>query len=192
MQRYQFEIKGISPLLIYGFPADFGENQKIEVKKKGKSNYGTPREQALKCCSFDEKTKLVWVPSTWITGTLRGVASDYKMPGSRKTLKAILGGVVFLEEEKLYFTKPIKTKDLEIDSRPVVIQRARIMRHRARVDVPWRLKGALSLDESFIDNDTLLEMLNDAGKRCGVGAFRPQCSGPFGRFQVSSWRELKK
>lgn len=188
MKTVRVHIKGTSPLLINRFK----ENSEIQeaVKKSTKKDYGTPREQAEATAYRDDKTKLIWVPTSWITGAIKTIASDYKLPGTRKSMKSVVGGVVIPLEEKAYFIQKFKVSDVEVDSRPVVIQRARIMRHRARLE-EWELTVDLEIDTSIIPAKDIHQVLNDAGKRSGLGDFRPQKGGPFGRFVVTSWKEIK-
>ena len=68
MKTINLEIQGVSPLLINRFK----EQDEIPVNlKKGKKDYGTPREQAEGTPYFDAKTKLLWIPSSWVMGTIR-------------------------------------------------------------------------------------------------------------------------
>jgi len=190
MKTVEVEITGVAPLLINRFK----DQSEIEagVKKKGsKRDYGTPREQAESTAYRDEKTKRIWVPSTWITGAIKTVASDYKLSGTRKSVKSVSGGAIFPQEEKLYFKENYKLKDVEIDSRPCVVMRARIMRHRARLE-NWSVTCTLEIDNEILDLDTVHSILVDAGKRAGLGDFRPQRGGPFGRFQVTGWKIMNK
>ena len=137
MKTVELTIKGISPLLVNRFKE---QDEVVEaVKKSTKKDYGTPREQAELTAYCDEETKTLWIPTTWITGAIKTIASDYKLPGTRKSVKSVAGGVIIPVDEKAYFTKKYKLKDIEVDSRPVVIQRARIMRHRARLE-EWEVK----------------------------------------------------
>lgn len=184
MKTINIELKGISPLLINRFKEN--DEQPVAIKK-GKRDYGTPREQAEKTAYADPKTKLLWIPSSWVTGTISTVASDYKITGSRKSVKSVSGGAVVPTDEKIYFTQKYKLKDVEVDSRPCVVQRARIMRHRSRLE-KWGLKFSLECDESIIPTAQLHEILNDAGRRAGMGDYRPPRGGPFGRFKIVSWK----
>lgn len=188
MKTVNVKIKGISPLLINRFK----EQDEITeaVKKTTKKDYGTPREQAELTAYSDEKTGLLWIPSSWVIGSIMTVASDYKIPGSRKSVKSVAGGVVIPLDEKVYFADKKKISDIEIDSRPVVIQRARIMRHRARLE-EWEISLSLEIDETILPVDSVHQILTDAGRRAGLGDFRPQKGGPFGRFQITSWKVQK-
>jgi hypothetical protein len=189
MKTIEVEIKGVSPILINRFKES--DEQPVAVKKTTKKDYGTPREQAEATPYRDGEDGLLWIPTVWLTGTIRTVASDYKLPGTRKSVKSVSGGAVIPTDEKMYFLEKYKLKDIEVDSRPVVIQRARVMRHRARLEA-WSVKTTIEIDEEIIPVDHVHQILNDAGRRAGMGDFRPQKGGPFGRFLVSSWKELKQ
>lgn len=188
MKTYECVIKGTSPLLINRFKE---QDEVVEaVKKSTKKDYGTPREQAEATAYRDEKTQKIWIPTSWVTGAIRTVASDYKLPGTRKSVKSISGGAVVPVTEKAYFEEDYKVSDVEIDSRPVVIQRARIMRHRARLE-EWSVRCVLEIDDEILPVDHVHAILNDSGRRAGLGDFRPQKGGPFGRFAIVSWKEKK-
>ncbi len=189
MKTIEVTIKGVSPLLINRFKES---DEVVEaVKKAGKKDYGTPREQAEQTPYRDEDTKKLWIPSIWVTGTIRTIASDYKLPGTRKSVKSVSGGAIVPVDEKMYFIENYTLKDIEVDSRPVVIQRARIMRHRARLE-KWSVKVHLQIDEEILPIDHVHSILNDAGRRAGLGDYRPQRGGPFGRFQITKWKEIKE
>ena len=38
----------------------------------------------------------------------------------------------------------------------------------------------------------LREILDAAGKRIGLGDFRPSCKGPFGKFVITNWKEQRQ
>ena len=82
--------------------------------------------------------------------------------------------------------KPVK--DFEVDARPVVIPatKGRIMAYRPKIEI-WRVEIPLEVDTSIVDLDMVHQLLEDAGRRQGVGDFRPEKKGPFGRFKVIRW-----
>jgi len=110
------EISGVSPLLINRFKEQ--DEVPNKVGKAGKKDYGTPRHQAEQTPYYDEKTKNLWIPSSWISGSIATVASDYKIKGSRKSVKSVSGGAVIPTQEKIYFKEKYKLKNIEVDSRP--------------------------------------------------------------------------
>jgi hypothetical protein len=188
MKSFEFTITGISPILINRFKEQ--DEIPVTMKKSNKKDYGTPREQAT-ATAYADKDGRCWVPSSWVKGALATVSSDYKLPASRKSVKSVIGGAVLAAEEKIYFNEKYILKNIEIDSRPVVIQRSRIMRHRARFET-WALSTVLEIEESILEPENVHEMLTDAGRRAGIGDFRPNKGGPFGRFIVTRWKELKR
>lgn len=183
MKTVSVIIKGISPLLVNRFKESDEQPTKTS---RGKKDYGTPRYQAENTAYKDEKTKLLWVPSSWIKGAVMSISSDYKLKNTRKSLKSIAGGVILPLQEKLYFLEKYKISDIEIDSRPVVVQRARIMRHRARLET-WSFQVDFELDNELIDTDDFNQMLTDSGRRAGLGDFRASKGGPFGRFLIEKY-----
>ena len=186
------EIQGVSPLIINRFK----EQDEIPVKvEKGKKDYGTPKEQAELTAYCEEPRKAIsklWIPTSWLSGCIKSVASDFKIPGKRKSFKSVCGGAILPMEELVYFLEGYKLKHIEIDSRPVVIQgKDRIMRHRAKL-TEWNLGFNIEIDTEIVDIPYVKQILEDAGRRAGMGDYRPAKSGPFGRFMVTEFKETTK
>mgnify|MGYP001178281835 FL=1 len=82
----------------------------------------------------------------------------------------------------------IHTQPWTVDSRAVVIPatKGRILAHRPRFD-DWALDFQISLDTSIVQEKLLREIVDAAGKRDGLGDFRPARKGPYGRFRVDNW-----
>ena len=78
-----------------------------------------------------------------------------------------------------------------VDTRAVRIPSTggRILAHRPMFD-DWHLSFVADLDTSILGPKLLRQIIDDAGKRIGLGDFRPACKGPYGRFVVTIWREL--
>lgn len=51
----------------------------------------------------------------------------------------------------------------------------------------WSLTVEVVLNEKLVTQDTLRRLFEEAGTNAGLGDFRPQKGGPFGRFQVDNW-----
>lgn len=80
----------------------------------------------------------------------------------------------------------------KVDTRAVRIPSTggRILAHRPMFD-DWALEFVVDLDTSILGEKLLRQIIDDAGKRIGMGDFRPQCKGPYGRFVVNSWEVQK-
>lgn len=76
----------------------------------------------------------------------------------------------------------------KVDTRAVRIPATggRILAHRPMFD-DWALSFTLELDTTIMSEKLLRQIIDDAGKRVGIGDFRPATKGPFGRFVVTNW-----
>lgn len=80
----------------------------------------------------------------------------------------------------------------KVDTRAVRIPSTggRILAHRPMFD-DWRLDFIVDLDTTILGEKLFRQIVDDAGKRIGLGDFRPQCKGPYGRFHVVHWEVAK-
>lgn len=84
---------------------------------------------------------------------------------------------------------PIKHKQpWKVDTRAVRIPSTggRILAHRPMFD-DWKLTFETDVDESIMGEKLFRQIVDDAGKRIGLGDFRPACKGPYGKFVVTKW-----
>lgn len=65
------------------------------------------------------------------------------------------------------------------DARSVKVQQARLMRYRP-IFKEWACECEIIFDEETINREQVVKSLQDGGKSCGVGDYRPK----FGRFNV--------
>ena len=75
-----------------------------------------------------------------------------------------------------------------VDTRAVVIPstKGRILAHRPVFD-DWALSFEADLDTDIIPERLMRQIVDDAGRRIGLGDFRPARKGPYGRFRVDAW-----
>lgn len=69
------------------------------------------------------------------------------------------------------------------DARTVVVANKRIMRYRPRFN-DWSTSITLLFDEAIISESDLLLVLRNAGNLIGIGDYRVERGGGFGRFTV--------
>jgi hypothetical protein len=67
--------------------------------------------------------------------------------------------------------------------------KGRILRHRPMFN-KWQINLTLLVVSSMFDVKLARLVLDDAGLFVGIGDFRPQKKGPYGRFQVDSWQKV--
>lgn len=180
-------IQGTSPLLQHRFDEcaeESSSTRKVHISKND------PRELAEKGCYRDPQGAM-YMPAACIVRMLREAGSSHKQRGSRKSLKYVLPAAVLLPEDTIPLLgedgKPLT--DFEVDSRPVVIPstKGRIMRHRPRFNF-WASQFCLEIDQDVLDASTVQQLLVEGGQKLGIGDFRPEKGGPFGRFAVTQWK----
>lgn len=195
MKLFEVELEGLTPLLHHRMTEDqlFALLGAKSQKKKPKEDR-TPREIAEEH-AYKTTEGEYYIPSGYISGAFAGVAADYKQKNSiRRSYKSVAGGVFRpVGEFAILFDKKWKPiKKFEVDIRKATNHRAgAVAVCRPRFD-EWKTKLQVMVDDSIIDPATALQILEDAGRRTGIGSFRVSKGGYFGQFQVVSWKEVKE
>lgn len=178
MENLQVRIEGISALLMHKYPMT-----EVNVKTKGKNAKQT--EDDVESYLYKDESGKLAQPSTHIIGTLKRAGAKFQIPGQGKlTFKNLMGsGAVIIIPDMI----PHEMQGWEIDRRPVVISRGgRIPRSRPMLP-KWALSFTVEYDEDEIPKSALKEILDFAGRRVGIGDFRPEKGGPFGKFIVTKF-----
>jgi hypothetical protein len=106
----------------------------------------------------------------------------------KKPVSSLIAGTLRIEPFEVVCldknNKPIKK--YEIDLRRVVIQRQGIIKARA-VLPEWKARFTIVYDARFLNAKLLKDVLDDAGARIGILAYRPQKKGWFGTFEVTKF-----
>lgn len=179
-------ISGLSPLLMNRFTDENGLQISMGVSHVHVGSKPSPREQAAKKAYADEDGNL-FLPGPNIYAALIQAGTFHKSGKSKVTTartSLVPAGIFMLDA-----VVPLGTKKYEIDSRSVVIPATggRIMCHRPRLDM-WSATFNLDIDESMFSEQFVRTLVDDAGRKIGLGDFRPARKGPFGRFNVTAWK----
>ena len=190
MKTITVTIEGVASLLQHRF----GEQAEADVQASTRlvgPRRGTPREEAEKVAyRFPDGSH--YHPGASIARLLREAGSNHKMTGTRKSAKFAVPSAVIVTEDAIPLVDPdTKTPivEFEVDSRPVVIPatKGRVMRHRPRHD-RWQMTFHLQIDDNMLPVTFVQELLEEGGRKLGIGDFRPEKGGPFGRFAITSWQ----
>lgn len=181
-------INGVSPLLLRSFGAGFDSNGEGSAIVQGKDLL--PREVAEANLYLDQDQNTIIIPGPNVYRSIIDAGKYHKIGKSKvTTMKSSLvpAGIILPELEL-----PITPQEWEVDARPVVIPatRGRVMRYRPRFDA-WSVSFTLEIDTSMFSTKFVRQLVDDAGKKIGLGDFRPDCKGPFGRFVVTKWKEVE-
>jgi hypothetical protein len=181
---FEVEIKGTKPLLMHNPARSMATNE--EWKLKGVSH--PPADVEAEAGLYKNEAGEIVLPSLVLLGTIRTGAADKKVGGKGKaTFKKLVYSGLEIEPDdpKLIYDKWV------IDSRRAVIGKAGIIANRPRFD-SWSCVFRLRvIDPVFLNPanegpEIIQSILENAGRRGGVGDFRPL----FGRFAVTRIEEV--
>jgi hypothetical protein len=177
-------ISGESPLLCNRFTDEAMEKIEKRTTSVITGSKGTPREQAEKKVYGSPDRPVL--PGPNIFRAIIDAGKFHKAGKSQITTaktSLVPAGVALLEIEC-----PITPIAWEVDSRAVVnpATGGRMMAHRPRFDV-WAVSFTLDVDDDMFGEGIVRALVDDAGKKIGLGDFRPSRKGPFGRFKVTAW-----
>ena len=179
-------IEGITPLLIHRF-TDAAQMQATSGTRSSiATDSESSREQAEQALYTDDQG-VSGIPQPNLFRCILDAGKFFKAGRSKVTTQksSLIPACVGIQELFL----PIKSVGgWKVDTRPVRIPATggRILRHRPCYD-DWRLYFTADLEESLISIKLFREIVDAAGTRIGLGDFRPDTKGPFGKFKVTEW-----
>ena len=187
MQELQITIQGTTPLLLHRFTDEAQMIATAGSRPSIANDAKSPQEQAEESLYLDENG-VSGIPGPNVMRCLIDAGKYLKVGRTKATTQksSLIPAAISIEE---LFLPISSTSDWKVDTRPVRIPTTggRISRHRPCYD-DWGLSFHLQLDESVLTAKMLREILDLAGSRIGLGDFRPDCKGPFGKFKVTEWR----
>jgi hypothetical protein len=189
MKTITARIEGTTSLIQHRF-SEQAESDSTKTTRLVGNSRGTPREEAEKV-TYRFPDGSLYHPGAAISRLLREAGSNHKIKGTRKSVKFAVPSAVIVLDDAIALEMPGSGEaisDYEVDSRPVVIPstKGRVMRHRPRLD-KWAMTFHLEIDDDLLPVEFVHQLLEEGGRKLGIGDFRPEKGGPFGRFAVTSW-----
>lgn len=184
MKKYNITIKGITPLLMNKPSQMIAEKSKDAIRETE-----TEKDRArLKLYEIDGK---LYQPSTHLQGALIEAGKHKKRLGtgsSRSNYSKICGFAVEIEPFEIIHKKQNWDVFSVLAVNPTT--KGRNMLHRPILK-DWELDFEVIFDEEQIEIPVIKELFDIAGKIVGIGDWRPEKKGRFGKFQVINWKEAK-
>jgi hypothetical protein len=190
-KRVKVRIRGITSLLYHRY---VGEGA------GGRQGDKNPRKQAeIHLHTFKDPVKgdLVYIPGRAIFAALVNAGIFQKLGKKSMTTgkTSLVPAFTAVAEDACVLygndNKPVTpSHGWEVDTAPVVNPSTggRIICHRPRVEAGWYCDFTLILSESeTYGEDMARKLVDDAGTKVGLLAFRPQKKGPHGKFAVVRW-----
>ena len=200
MKTYLVELTGRTSLLHHKMTEEVMMNllQGDKGKKKVTKEYRTPREIASDHVYQDKEKKYFYIPMGYVVGAFSHVAADYKQTGSRKSIKTIASGVFVPCSDKAVLlnpknSKPLKDWEVQIDKATCgnAGKGTAVVVCRPRFD-EWKTRFYVELEDDLLAPDRAEEILSDSGRRAGIGSWRVNKGGVYGKFSVTMFKEVKE
>jgi len=180
-QAVRVKLVGLTPLLM--------NNPASMLLPKAVWDRPTPEEEAEAGLYASEDGKL-YVKFDAIRACALHAA---RRMGLRKMARLLAGSLLNANLEEpcwLYDPetgRPLTRADYVIDLQPVAVGGRRVMRARPKI-MKWATEAEFILNTLIACPEDLEQTLLDAlawgGKYCGIGDYRPERGGPFGRFRI--------
>lgn len=192
--RYQVTIRGISPLITHNGAAGLDTRsaanvEKAEITRKRGSNRTAAddarlRELECQISLWLDARGAPTIPEGAIRKCIESGAKKLKQ-GTQVREGLVVEGVQSFDYDREALGSTVE----ELGKRAqftvgVVIQRNRVLRTRAKFD-EWSCAFTLDCDDELVDREQLEVWLDIAGRRIGLGDWRPEKSGgAYGRFEA--------
>ena len=192
--RYRIRIQGTSPVICDNGAAGLDTRsaaniEKAQITKKRGSNRTVAddvRLRELECfvSLYLDEGGAATFPAAAFRTNIESAARKLRQGAQ------VREGLIVEEVEEFDYDRSLGTSPDELARNVqftvgVGVGRARVLRTRARFDA-WAATIRVDVDPELVDREQLLTWLDIGGRRLGVGNWRPEKSGQFGRFKVEN------
>ena len=186
MYTVDVKVRGTAPLIQHRFPIP-----ELDDMSKGGTVRTGAKDYTREWCGYFYETPngMIYQPAAHFEGAMVKSAVNFKITGRRgRTYKDLFRAAVFVTPDQIPHNIAVPDeldtdadKPLYLDVRPVVVNRARVVRIRPTFSAGWELEFTLEVIDDQINSELVQDVLALAGKTVGIGDFRPK----FGRFSVA-------
>lgn len=190
-------IEGMEPGLLMHNPAGMQRLEEYKVEQNsGRKKVIPPAEMEAEWGTYRDDAGGLVIPAVWIQRCLIEAGKMFRSPQRKMASMAreFSSGISTAPGHSsfaLIDANGEQITDYEIDTRRAIVQRQGIMRSRPFIRSPWQAEVWMQRDAGVIDGEFVLKAIILAGSQIGIGDYRPEKSGPFGRFRVTSFDDVE-
>ena len=191
--EFQVEIRGIRALIQHSgvgldprHPANVEKAELTRKKGSNRTESDEARIAELECqlALWLNSSGSPTIPPAAIRSCIETAARKLKQ-GPQVREGMVVNAVLAFDYDRARYGETVQDLAKTTQFRtPVVVQRQRILRTRAMFETPWSCKFSLDCDNELVDQRQLTSWLDIAGRRIGLGDWRPEKSGDYGRFDT--------
>ena len=181
MNKIEVEVTGTGELLMNRFID-------TQIDSKSKKRTGSLKESDVTDKLYLDDGK-PYIPSVYFRNCLIEAGKQFKITGKGKSNFSKLIGATVDIETGIIKIKSKEGYDVFRISAVNPMTKGRMMVSRPRFK-DWSCKFTIVLNDDGIEPNTIKEILDHAGKYVGIGDWRPEKKGMYGKFIVVSFKEV--
>lgn len=195
MLRVKVRCRGVTPLLYNRMTME--QLDGLRTKEKKSKNAPRPKDPRVEATPKVHQTEdgLPIVPDEMLFACLVNAGVFVRLDGKRQVStkeSTTLPAFLEIEDKVILLENPDGgTPKWEVDMRqgknPNGGEAVCIV--RPRFDL-WAFEITIQIDDAEVGEDLMRELFDKAGKRMGLGDFRPQKKGRYGKFVVDKWDRI--
>jgi hypothetical protein len=181
-EQIKVQIEGTTPIL-------FNRFRDTAIEGKSKKRTGALAEADIEDKLYKNGNK-VYIPSVYLKNCIVEASKQFKIIGKGKsTYTKIVASTV----DVVPFMIDFKSGNYEVFRISAVnpMTKGRMMTERPKFS-KWSAEFEIVLNDPAVPVSVINEILEHAGKYVGVGDWRPEKKGMFGKFMITSFKATKK
>jgi len=190
MNNISLKLMAESPLLMhsdrYSDPLDPMTKAHKELtskrKKVDEDHEAIAKSEWLGALYWDEKLG-PYIPGQNVKSALVAAAKFHRMGQTFKRAVVIADDRMRLEYKGPRDPEALWAKKEHVDARSVVVSQSRLMRYRPKFH-DWALNVNIFFSTEMLELEDIKRAAENAGMFVGLGDYRPEKGGAFGRFSV--------
>lgn len=178
--KIQVKVEGISPLLMNRF-----RDTQIEGKSKRRTGAMAAEEILDKLYLYEDKP---YIPSVYFRNSIVEASKQFKITGKGKsTYSKLVASTLDVNPDMIPLNEGYEPFRIAAVN---PMTKGRMMVTRPRFN-KWSAQFEIILNDDGVPFDVINEILEQAGRYVGIGDWRPQTKGQFGKFMITSFQEVK-
>ncbi len=183
-RKVTFEFTGTSPLLMANGEAQEFTDGGVKGPKKKRS----PKEEMEALCYREKDGSLYFLPQAFRESMLKACKG---MKVGARGLEGVLLGCVFATDDRTPVLNPKSGRPIKAYEE----FKSRVVNHNTNPPTAliafrpmvreWKCVCTFDIDDEYVEDvGLILTLFDKAGRTVGVGAWRPEKRGRFGRYSV--------
>ncbi len=190
MKTVTLKLNAESPILMhsdrYADPLDpMTKEHKVltsKRKKQDEDHEAIAKSEWLGGLYYDDELG-PYIPGQNVKAALVGAAKFHRMGATFKRAVLVLDDRIKLEYAGPRDPEKLWASPRHVDARSVVVGQSRLMRYRPKFH-DWSLTVRVVFSPEMLEEEDLTRAAENAGMFVGIGDYRPEKGGAFGRFSV--------